>query len=180
MKTYNKTNFFKHTYCIFNEVSPTQLPNNKPDYISKSKSSYYFTDEGVYRKSNHWGRAANCRWKLMSENYKSQNIIIAFARWVDFFPNNEVEKIFFIRINQDNQVSFHHKQEKIFCESDLLRTATDTAKRIKLINEVLQTDLWFKYIQSSDYNILRKSTIESLLFTTKSFIQIKKDLNGKT
>jgi len=180
MKTYNKSNFFKHTYCIFKEVSPTQLPNQKPDYISKSKSSYYFTEEGVFRKSNHWGRAANCRWKLISDTYKSQNNIIAYARWVDFLPNNDHENLYFIRIDNNNNVSYYHKNEKIYIQSDLLRTSSETAKRIKIINEVLESDSWFKYINSTDYEKLRNETIEHLLFTTKTFIQIKNDLNGKT
>ena len=63
-KTYNKTNFHKHTFCIFKEVDFETIQNLKPNYKSKSGSSYFFTDQGVYRLSNHWGRAANCKWRL--------------------------------------------------------------------------------------------------------------------
>ena len=180
MKKYNRTNFFKHTFCIFNEVNPNELPKSIPDYVSKSESSYYFTEEGVYRKSNHWGRAANCRWKLISNSYKSQNTIVAYARWIDFFPNNETEKLYFIRINENNEITFHHKFESIYTNSDVLRTAVETSKRIKLINEVLETENWCKYINYTDFDKLEALAIHELLYTNKSFNDIKKEINGKT
>ena len=180
MKSYNRTNFFKHTFCIFDEVDPNQLTKEKPDYMSKSKSSYYFTDEGVFRKSNHWGRAANCRWKLISTTYKSQNEIVAFAKWTDFYPNNETEKLYFIRINSDFEPTFHHKYENIFTETDVLRTALETSKRIKLINEVLETGNWSKYIKHTDFEKLEELMLNELLYSNKSFQDIKRELNGKT
>ena len=32
-------------------------------------SEYRFTEEGVYRKSDHRGRVASCIWELSEENY---------------------------------------------------------------------------------------------------------------
>lgn len=180
MKSYNRTNFFKHTFCIFNEVNPNELPKTKPDYISKSNSSYYFTEIGVFRKSNHWGRAANCRWKLVSSDYKSQNEIVAFAKWVDFFPNNENEKLYFIRINSNLTATFHHKYENIFTDKDVIRTAKDTSKRMKLISEILETNTWCKYIKHTDFEKLKELMLNELLFTNKSIQDIKRELNGKT
>jgi len=180
MKSYNKTNFFKHTYCVFTEVSPEELPKGKPNYTSKSNSAYYFTETGVYRKSDHWGRAANCRWKLNSKKYQSQANIIAYANWTDFFPNNENEKLFFIRIDQLNQVNYYHKNEKLYNNSDILRSAVDTSKRIKLINQVLENDKWSKYIEFEDFDKLKKNIIEQILYSNKSFSELKKNINGKT
>lgn len=179
MKEYNRTNFFKHTYCIFTEVDPKELPKQKPDYISKSESAYYFTSEGVFRKSNHWGRAANCRWKLISKSYKSQNVIVGYANWSDFFENNEIEKLFFIQINSENKIEFHHKNESIFKPEYCLRTAVETSKRIKTIKEVLETNSWAKYINYINFDQLITEMINQLLYTNKSFQEIKKELNGK-
>lgn len=180
MKSYNRTNFFKHTFCIFNEVDPKKLPKLKPDYTSKSNSSYFFTDEGVFRKSNHWGRAANCRWKLVSTTYKSQHEIVAFAKWVDFYPNNETDKLYFIRLDTDLKPTFHHKYEKIFTEKDVLRTALETSKRIKLLNEVVETVTWSRYIKHIDYEKLEELMLNELLYSNKTFQEIKKAINGKT
>jgi len=180
MKKYNRSNFFKHTYCIFNEVDPKEIPKEKPDYISKSNSSYYFTEEGVFRKSNHWGRAANCRWKLVSTNYKSQHEIVAFAKWTNFYPNNETEKLYFIRINSSFESTFHHKNENIFTKTDVLRTALETSKRIKLINEILGTETWSKHIKHTDFDKLEEMMLNELLYSNKTFQEIKKELNGKT
>ena len=69
-KTYNKTNFHKHTFCIFHEVDFDVVKELKPNYTSKSGSSYYFVESGVYRFSNHWGRAANCKWRLSRNSEK--------------------------------------------------------------------------------------------------------------
>ena len=65
-KKYNKNNFHKHTFCEFTEVDATTISNIEWHYKSKSGSGYCFTEQGVYRISNHWGRAANCRWRLIS------------------------------------------------------------------------------------------------------------------
>ena len=82
MKTYNQSNFFKHTFCEFQEIDRFEFPEDT-NYKSKSKSMYFYTDEGVYRKSNHWGRVANCRWKLVTDSkYKNQKIaLIGCGYW---------------------------------------------------------------------------------------------------
>ncbi len=89
---YNRNNFHKHTFCLFQQVDAFALADVKLGYKSNSGSEYYFTEIGVYRKSNHWGRAANCRWRLLvNSEYKNQTEIIGFARWNDFYSNNETE-----------------------------------------------------------------------------------------
>ena len=99
MKTYNKTNFFKYTYCEFKEDINFEIPERN-NYKSKSNSLYYFTEDGVYRESNHWGRVASCRWRLTTNSpYKNQQRITAFAKWKDFYHLNEKEKLFFVSIN---------------------------------------------------------------------------------
>ena len=74
--------------------------DEKNCYKSKHNSLYFFTKEGVYRKSNHWGRVASCRWKLISSSsYKNQQTVLAFAKWKDFYSLLETEKLFYISVN---------------------------------------------------------------------------------
>ena len=67
-KNYNKHNYYRNTYAVYKEIDASELPFEKWHYTSKSDSAYFYTKEGVYRKSNHWGRAAKCRWVLESGN----------------------------------------------------------------------------------------------------------------
>ena len=158
MKTYNSTNFFKHTFCEFQQVDDFTFLE-KTNYKSKSESSYFYTDEGVYRKSNHWGRVANCRWKLISnENYKNQQIVIGFAKWIDFYPINSSEKIFFIDVNKpkfnDSQRAYYIGQKSIAAIDILLgRGARKTA--IELAEKTLRQVLKFEYTEVS-VNLLKK------------------------
>jgi hypothetical protein len=57
-------NSFKNTFCVFHEVLPDQIENLKLQYDSKSGSKYFYSKEGMYRWSNHWGRLANSKWRL--------------------------------------------------------------------------------------------------------------------
>src|SRR5690606_24141791 len=116
VKKHNRFNFHKHTFCDFIEVFPDSINELKLAYTSKSGSSYYFTEEGVFRVSNHWGRAANCRWRLISNEEKvNQYQRVGFAKWTDFFPNNETERLFYIEINwEDKSVTFQHKSNSSY------------------------------------------------------------------
>jgi len=102
-KTYNKNNFHSHTFCIFQEVGLEELQNLSLNYKSKSGSCYYFTKTGVYRLSNHWGRAANCKWRLINDkdNINSNRTKLGYANWSDFYPDNDYEKLYFIKVDYD-------------------------------------------------------------------------------
>lgn len=171
---YNKHNFHKHTFCEFREVSFSEVENTKPSYKSKSGSIYYFNDEGVFRVSNHWGRAANCRWRLLSnEKIKSQTEKCGFAKWIDFYPNNENEKLFYIEVNWTTlEINFQHKSNPNY-NNFVLRNANATAKRIQTIKEILQTESWSKYLKFDDISILRKAIIHQLIHSEISFLKIK-------
>lgn len=174
---YNKNNFHKHTYCDFQEVVMSEVATLSIDYKSKSGSSYAFTNEGVYRISNHWGRAANCRWRLISsEKIKSQTEKCGFAKWTDFYPNNETEKLFYIEIIWDTQeINFQHKNNTQYDGKAILRTASQTAKRIQTIKEILQTENWAKYLEFDTISILRKKIAHQLIIADDSFIKIKQN-----
>jgi hypothetical protein len=162
-------------------VESSVLLNLKLGYKSASGSAYYFTELGVYRKSNHWGRAANCRWRLITNtNYKNQTEIVGFAHWTDFYPNNETEKLFFIEINEaKNEVHFNHKNHPNYAHQ-IVRNASDTAKRIKEIKNVLQTTSWAKHLIFDDFEEIKRKMLTELSNTNESFVNLKKILqHGK-
>lgn len=180
MKTYTKLNFHKHTFCLWREVSFAEIENLPLNHKSKSGSGYIFTEVGVYRISNHWGRAANCRWRLIAnENFKSQQTKVGFANWIDFYPNDEISKLFFVKVDfspetSGKDVNFYHKLSPEYEEKYVLRNASETAKTIKVIKEILTETAWSKHLQFDDLEVLRKEIVEQLITTEKSFLEVKK------
>lgn len=174
MKTYNQTNFFKHTFCEFQQVDTFEFPENT-NYKSKSESEYFYTDKGVYRKSNHWGRVANCRWKIISSKgacslVKNQQIVIGFAKWSNFYPINSSEKIFYIEVNfEEKKTQLKPNKEKNIAS---LFTFSEAQKKIKQINHLLNDDKWAKYF---DLEIaeLRFKTITKFINSNKTLQEIK-------
>ena len=64
------------------------LSNNQA-YESNSGSKYMYTDEGVYRFSNHWnGGVASCSWFLDNKNVDTIEYQLGFCKWEDFMPND--------------------------------------------------------------------------------------------
>ena len=172
---YNRTNFHKYTFCLFQQVDVSVLLNLKLGYKSNSGSEYFFTDKGVYRKSNHWGRAANCRWRLIVNlRYKNQTEILAFANWTDFYSNNENEKLFYIEINlNQTEVTFNHKNNPNY-RNQIVRNAAETSKRIKEIKEVLQSNSWAKYLDFDDFEEIKCKMLLELSNTNESFVNLRK------
>ena len=173
LKTYNSTNFFKYTFCEFQQVDDFKFPEDT-NYRSKSESIYYYTNEGVYRKSNHWGRVANCRWKLITNgNYKNQEIVIGYAKWSQFYPINSSEKIFFIFLNFELktakiQVEIKKSQHRLF-------TFSEAQKKNKQIIHLLNDDKWAKYYDG-DVEVLREKIILKLINSNNSLQEIKMSL----
>ena len=184
LKKYNKTNFHKHTFCEFTEVDSDLIPNIDWHYKSKSGSGYCFTEEGVYRISNHWGRAANCRWRLISNlransssKINNSQHRIGYAKWTDFYPNNETENLFYVQVNFDTkEATFQHKNNPNYDGKAVLRNASETAKVIRQIKEILETDTWAKYLDFDHLEELRKEIILKLINTSMTLQTLKKDL----
>jgi len=74
-------------------------PVIKPDYISLDKKSgkphslYYYTPDGLYRHSNHWGRVAKCKWELAGivetvDKCEFTDFITGFIPWKDLVVTN--------------------------------------------------------------------------------------------
>ncbi|MCO6173664.1 hypothetical protein NHF50_01255 [Flavobacterium sp. NRK F10] len=174
MKQYNRSNFHKHTFCIFRQITATEETSLNFTYKSKSGSEYCFTEQGVYRRSSHWGRAANCRW-ILSETtaYKNQNVVCGYANWTDFYTNNETAALFFITLDLTQQkVSYQHKDASNDQER-LLRTASETAKRIKEIKNILYQDDWAKYLDIVNVEKARTQLLEELVNTETPLVKLK-------
>ena len=171
LKIYNRTNFFKHTYCDFILVDESSLKIDQMHFKSKTGSSYFYTKEGVYRYSNHWGRVANCKWKLISEEQlKSQLYYIGFAKWIDFYSINETEKLFYITVNfETKKTAFHHKKER---KDVFLFFSAEARKRIAQIKVLLKEEKWAHYFDL-DIETLREKMIIELITTNKTLQQIK-------
>jgi len=170
LKTYNQANFFKHTFCEFQEVDNFEFPENT-NYKSKSESMYFYTDEGVYRKSNHWGRVANCKWKIITnEHYKNQQIVIGFAKWSNFYPLNSIEKIFYIEVDFQKKVArIQSKKEK---SASKLFTFPEAQKKIKQINHLFKDDKWAIYFEK-EVDDLRNEIISEYINSDKTLQEIK-------
>ena len=186
-KIYNKTNFHNYTFCIFQEVGLEVLQELSLNYKSKSGSCYYFTKTGVYRLSNHWGRAANCKWRLSRKSItvtlsavevpNNNRTKLGYANWSDFYPDNDYQKLYFVKVDFNTQtVQFYHKQSQENTTEKVLRTATDTTKLIKQIRMLFDEIAWTKYLKDQkNIEVLRKEIIEELVNTNKSFQEIRKN-----
>lgn len=175
---YDKTNFHKYTFCIFKQVGLNEVENQKPNYKSKSGSSYYFTETGVYRLSNHWGRAANCKWRLQpSQNPGTQRTKLGFARWEQFHSDNDTEKLYFVEVDFENgSVTFNHKSNESKDPAAILRTASETTKRIKQIRNLFDNDSWTQHYPQKNSEAVKKEVITKLIQTEKSIQQIKSEI----
>lgn len=173
-KTYNRNNFHKYTFCVFNEANFSEVSHLKPDYKSKSGSVYYFSETGVFRLSNHWGRAANCKWRLQTDSKSERRTKLGFALWTSFHRDNDSEKLYFIELDSDNSVHFQHKDNGGFQSEFVLRTTSETTKRLKQIRNLQTNDAWTKYF-SEDSKTVMKKVIEQLIQTDKPLQQIKSE-----
>ena len=174
LKQYNKTNFFKHTFCEFKQIENFEFPEDT-NYKSKSESMYFYTKEGVYRKSNHWGRVANCRWKLIAnENYKNQQTVIGFSKWSDFYPINSIEKIFFIAVNFNKKTAIIQPKKENETNNPLF-TLTEAQQKIKQISILFKETKWANYFED-DIDITRYKVITEFINTNKTLQQIKREL----
>ncbi len=174
-KTYNRSNFHKYTFCIFTDVASDSVKDIQPNYKSKSGSAYYFTEEGVYRLSNHWGRAANCRWRL-DKKFDTGRTKLGFANWNDFHPDNDFQKLYFIAVDFGNQSAhYFHKDSSSYDGKVLLRTSTETAKRIKQIRSLFEDTAWTKYLKEENSNEMQKQIIDKLITTNQTFREIRSE-----
>jgi hypothetical protein len=171
-------NSFKNTFCVFQEVLLEEIEGLQVQYESKAGSSYYYTKEGMYRLSNHWGRLANSKWRL--EPMKPETTTktkLGFAFWTNFYPDNATEELYYIEANfVDNTVNYQHRNNSKYDKKAVLRTSFDTTKRIKQIRNLLNLSSWAKYFDYDDLNELRQQIINELIFTNKTLEEVKREI----
>lgn len=138
---YGRQNFFRQTYCVFVSADAAVLKDQQPDYVSRSGSRYFFSDEGVFRISNHWGRAAKCKWRLVqSEKTDRKSGSCGFARWEDFHRDNEYEKLYWLDLS-GNTVQYRHRDESDY-DGSALFTGAEVTRRIRKIREFVKKNGW--------------------------------------
>ena len=180
MAIYNRSNFHKNTYCIFNEVNSSEIPALS-HYRSKSGSEYYFTEEGVFRTSNHWGRAAKCKWALIPNGHSTSRIKTGFAKWTAFHEDNDFEKLYFISADESlEKISFCHKDESPDKGCPFLRTAGETTKRIREIRNLSKNLNWLDYYKENERSNILKKVVETLIETDIPLNHIRRNINSNS
>lgn len=169
---------FKNTFCVFHEVTMDHIAQLEVQYHSASGSKYYYTAQGMYRLSNHWGRFANSKWRLLplapatGSKYK-----LGFAQWEHFYPDNAEEKLYYIAADYSNRtVNYEHKNNPSYDQKAVLRTSFETTKKIKQIRNLFELTNWAKYFDYDDLDELRKKIIEELIYTERTLEDIKRSI----
>jgi hypothetical protein len=175
-----KPNTFKNTFCIFTEAYVALIENKTPDFFSKSGSEYFYTTAGMYRYSNHWGRLANSKWRLIDLNLQAGiKKKLGFANWQDFYPDNDIEKLYYISVDFDlKTATYQHKNNPEMDKKAILRTSLDTKKRLKQIKNILELHAWAKYFEQ-DIDQLRKEIVNQLIYTNKTLDDIKTAIKNR-
>jgi hypothetical protein len=171
-------NSFKNTFCIFHEVQLDAVETLKVQFESKAGSKYYYTEKGMYRLSNHWGRLANSKWRLVAMEPETESKYkLGFANWDDFYPDNSTDKLYYLEMDYvNNVVSYQHKNNPKYDNRAVLRTSFDTTKRIKQIRNLINLNSWAKHFEYEDIDVLRKKIVEELIFTNKTLEEIKREI----
>lgn len=171
-------NSFKNTFCVFQEQHLDVVKGLSVQFQSKAGSTYYYSDLGMYRISNHWGRLANSKWRLIPlEPETSSKFKLGFASWDDFYPDNAVEQLYYLEVNYvSNTVNYQHKNNPSYDQKAILRTSFETTKKIKQIRNLLGLTSWAKYYDYEDIAVLRQKVVDQLVFTTKTLEEIKLEL----
>ena len=82
---YSSDNFYMGTEASWEDA---EEPEREADYVSDSGSAYWYTEGGVFRKSNHWGyEVASCDWFLGDDESSwedSHGIRCGFCPWDGF------------------------------------------------------------------------------------------------
>ncbi len=169
---------FKNTFCVFQEVPLEATQGLVVQYDSKSGSMYFYTKEGMFRLSNHWGRLANSKWRLEPMDPETESKTkLGFALWTNFYPDNAEEELYYLEANYiKNTVNYQHKNNPAYDKKALLRTSFETTKRIKQIRNLFNLTSWAKYFDYDDLDVLRQKIINELIFTNKTLEEIKREI----
>lgn len=62
--------------------------NNENGFLFETNdisSVYWFTDEGVFRGSDHWGTCRSCEWHLDMTIPRDGNFRVGYSEWYKFY-----------------------------------------------------------------------------------------------
>jgi hypothetical protein len=171
-------NSFKNTFCVFQEIDFKVIEKMPIQFESKAGSRYYYSESGMYRLSNHWGRLANSKWRLEPmEPETTSKTKLGFASWNDFYPDNAEKELYYLEANYIKKtVNYQHKNNPNYDKKAILRTSFETTKKIKQIRNLFTLTSWAKYFEYEDLDVLRQEIINELIFTNKSLDEIKRAL----
>ncbi|MFC7772449.1 hypothetical protein ACS8MM_01115 [Flavobacterium sp. MAHUQ-57] len=169
-------NTFKNTFCVFTEVNVSNLQDRSPDFESDSGSKYYYTEQGMYRLSNHWGRLGNSKWRLIENGDTSASKVkLGYANWEDFFPDNKYEALYYVTVDFETRtVLYQHKLSKNYDDMAVVRTSDDTMKRVRQARNILHLTNWAKHFPDWEIEVLRKKIVTDLIYTNKTLDEIKR------
>ena len=113
-------NFFLNTFANFEKISSDErkmLKNTKPDFISKSGSTYWYLNGYVYRHSSHFSRdTRTCAWFLEGKSV-TNNVLGNYGKckledFVQINTNAEIGKKYkIIYAPRDRRLSLIHISE---------------------------------------------------------------------
>lgn len=100
--TPNEDNFYCNSIGFW---EPAEKPNWPFDHQSESGSVYWYTPEGIYRESDHWGRnIASCSWYYdipyngeeteygkQDDTKTFEEPVVGFIRWKDLKAKGQVD-----------------------------------------------------------------------------------------
>lgn len=168
---------FKNTFCVFREVAVTEVANKKPDFTSDSGSLYFYTELGMYRLANHWGRLANSKWRLVSETDSGIKVKLGYANWTEFYPDNDTEKLYYLEADFVNKTMlYQHKNNPEYDKKAILWDTSETKKRLKQARNILTLTNWASYFENEDIDELREIIINELIYTRKTLEEIKRNV----
>ncbi|MGH2664725.1 hypothetical protein [Flavobacterium sp.] len=168
---------FKNTFCVFREVDLSEIENKKPDFTSDSNSHYFYTELGMYRLANHWGRLANSKWRLVSEMDSGSKVKLGYANWTEFYPDNDIEKLYYLEADfVNNTIQYQHKNNPEYDKKAILFDTSETRKRLKQARNILTLTNWVNYFESEDINQLRKIIVNELIYSRKTLEEIKRNI----
>ena len=174
MNTFSPKNFYKQTYCLFKEV--TDQTELKFTYKSRSSSQYLYTEKGVYRYANHWGRVAQCKWPIQTLNsFKNQQYYVGFALWSDFFSLQATDKLFSIVVNFSQQNSCILKSETT--HGGPLYSISEALLKQKEIAKMFKNTRWCAYAEADAAELTQKA-ITAYLNSSDSLNEIKRAIRA--
>ena len=170
-------NSLKNTFCVFVEVEHSEIEGLTIDYASKSGSQYYYTQQGMYRLANHWGRLANAKWRLIDLGLNENKFKVGFAPWENFYPDNDTDNCYYLEMDwESNQMQYQHKNNPAYNNKAILRNTKETQKRLKLARTILTKTQWAKHFHGMEIQELQTKIIQKLIDSNETIHQIKSDL----